>query len=302
MISGAGELRITEYTPITGLGVFIPVAVNPTNEEYTEITGREMPYPLTYDMYDTQVGENTVTARPISILGYNPEMKIFESLKFTLIDTPVTSSSGKTRFVNKIGQFSYYAANADEIRNNPKVTQWYNTEMLTPLRIGEESYYTFIQKLIKYNSSSSEAQFVVDIKNIGADFDTLYSGNVDGLKKLLDWAKGNQGAVGVLYSVREKVKETDEGTKVYNIQNIENNPNLFYLTSAEADGTITLSKSAHTRFSKYIKEREDAGYPAVKNYYTTNLVKYNKEKCDNYVPAPEDVISKPDSSSGISTW
>ena len=40
LITGAGERKIRSYTPITGLSTCTPVAVNPTNDEFTKITGR----------------------------------------------------------------------------------------------------------------------------------------------------------------------------------------------------------------------------------------------------------------------
>lgn len=300
MISGAGELRITSYTPITGPGVFVPLAVNPSNAEYAKITGKEMPYTLDYTPYDTDYNGVTVSARPLSILGYNPDMDVYEFIKFTLINKDVTTNAGdKFRFVNKTGQMSYFAATPEEIINNPKVNTWYNTEMLSRLRIGEEAIYTFLQRLIKYDSSSEGAQFLVDIKKVGADFDSLYSGNTSGLEKLLEWAKTEKHSVGVLYTVKEKVKDD----KVYSIQNIENNPNLFFITAVDTStGQHTVSASSVRRLDSYVEEREKAGLVGVKNYYTRELSIYDKSKCVNYSPTPEEQISGGGATSGPGGW
>lgn len=297
MISGAGELKVRDYTPVTGLGVFKPIAVNPTNKEYTEITGQEMPYPLTYDPYDTTVGDKTVSARPVSILGYNPEMELYEFISFTLINEEVSTKAGdKFKFVNKVGQISYFAKDSSEIANNPSVAQWYNTEDMTKLRIGEESFYTFLQRLIKYDARSEGAQFKTDIHNIGADFDTLYKGDTTGLRKLLEWAKAEDHSIGVLYTVREKEKD---GT-IYDIQYIENNPNLFFITKRDDSGKHSVSKGAIKRVQKYVEDREEAGLVGIKNYYTLELMKYKREACENYEEAPKSEVT-PSPSSGSTT-
>lgn len=300
MISGAGELRITSYTPITGPGVFIPLAVNPSNADYLKITGKDMPYTLDYSLYDTDYNGVTVSARPISILGYNPDLDVYEFIKFTLINKDVTTNAGdKFRFVNKVGQMSYFAATPEEIINNPKVNTWYNTEMLSRLRIGEEAIYTFIQKLIKYDHSSEGAQFVVDLKKVGADFDTLYSGNMSGLIKLIEWAKTENHSLGVLYTVKERVKDD----KVYSTQNIENNPNLFFNTLIDSStGKHVISSGSVKKLDSYVEDREKAGLVGVKNYYTRELSLYDKSKCVNYAPTPEEQISRGGSTTGPGGW
>ena len=57
MLGGSNSNTTSSYVPFTGLGSVRVLAVNPSKEQYEKITGRELSFPLTYDVRETTIGE-----------------------------------------------------------------------------------------------------------------------------------------------------------------------------------------------------------------------------------------------------
>lgn len=84
MLTGAGQRKSTYASPITGLGVVSIVAVNPTNEEYKQLTGKEIPYDLTYEVKENSYMDNR-EEYPIRLLAHNKEKMFLNLLILVLV-------------------------------------------------------------------------------------------------------------------------------------------------------------------------------------------------------------------------
>ena len=85
-----------KYMPFTGLGVAKVLAVNPSNELYEKITGRAIPYELTYDARKEEDGSLNF---PYNFLTYNEEAG-YNFIRFSVSNKVQTSQTGKTNFID----------------------------------------------------------------------------------------------------------------------------------------------------------------------------------------------------------
>ncbi len=283
MIGGSNEAKTSSYSPITGLGAVKVLAVNPSNADYTEITGRELPYNLDYDKRDLTIGETDITIQPINFLVYNQTYNIFEFIRFNIGNKEITTKKGdKFKFIDNLGTISYYIDDVSNISSKFN----FNANSCRKLMFGEDDLHVFLQKLVRYNPRSKEANWMADLNSNGINYKNLYNNNLAGLNKFIKWVNTtNNFSVGVLFTVSVRTKE--DGTDIIN-QHIESRSDLFYISAYDiATDEHYIPDGAFSALEKYIDKQEEAGYPITKRFYTINLDKCTDiTKTVNYKEAP----------------
>lgn len=270
MIGGSGEYVPFQQTLYTGLSVIKPLIANPSDEEYEHFTGRKPNYPLTYDKFGEE-GE----LQPISILCEIGKGS-FEFIRFVLSSQDDTTKDGtKSKFIDGKGRISYYLDDpyniSDRFPFDPKTA--------VTIKRGYEDLTNFLQKLVAYDSKSPQANWMSDASKNGLDVETLYSGNVNGLNALLDWAFREGFSVVTLLSVSKTEKD---GNTYYN-QRIESRSDLFFY-SVTNHGEAMVPATAFSRLRKYEKQQEEAGYSITKHLYTHRLQEFREEDCAHSEP------------------
>lgn len=294
MLTGAGQRKSTYTTPITGLAVVKVVAVNPTNDEYKAITGKEIAYPLEY-----KVQENTNMGNreeyPVRLLVHNKEKNIFEFVNFSVSSSEDVASTGSIRFIDSKGNMTW-AKDIDTIKNNDKMS-WFDSANARPLKAGEYSLYTFIKVLTSYDSRAEGANFLNEMEKNGVTAGNIFAGNTDGLKAVMKWANDSNFAVVVPFTVEEKTKDD----KTYDVQRIMANPDCFFYSDLdEKTNERTVSNYAYKAFEKLVKGDEAKGQKPIniKGYTTYKLQDYKKEDCFNVEPSSD----APANTTATSRW
>lgn len=262
------------FTLYTGFAPVQVVMVNPTMEEFQQYTGRPAPYEL---KYETSLNPNSNRMESPLVFWCKYENNIYPLRINIGADVIVDRSGKKSEFINRLGQFSYYAESANELIEN-EALGWYNKEMITPLRVGEKALHTFLQRLLSYNAKDKKANWIPDLEGVGFTFTALLNGDLTGIKNIINEANAHDNRVGVLFVV----KRTDEG-KEY--QELCSNPDTFLFVSTE---TGKILQSGITYFNKVMKDYEERGRRITSRLFTVNFQPYNQEDCINNEPIVTD--------------
>jgi hypothetical protein len=267
-IGGSGN-KSGGYTPYTGLASVKVLMVNPTNEDYERVTGSAFPVDLKYDPIVGADGKKE--KQLLNFLVHEESTNTFAFLPIFLSKLDVATKDGKKfKFIDKLGQISYYIDDPKNISSKFK----FDESTAVKLKQGQESLTVLLQRLFGYKSSAKGANWMADIKNSKADAATLFQGQVGGINTLLKDAYESDYSIVVLFSVREK-----DG-KYY--QSIENNPELIWSNQGSEIPNFCY---------KAMKERQDeqakAGYPLSKNLYTFKFQPFTLEECANYHPSDD---------------
>lgn len=288
MIAGANERKVAYKEPITGLGVVKVVAVNPTNEEYKQITGSEIPYDLVYEHSENQY-QNNNKEFPIRILVHQPDFDIYEFINFSVGNNDDIAKTLSVRFIDSKGNMTY-SKSLETIKENPRMS-WFDADNARPCKIGEYNLYNFIQKIVSYDSRSENAKFLKDMTDNKITSEDLFNKNLSGLKNLVNWINENNFGVVVLFTVEEKEKDG----KTYNVQRIVNKPDLFFYADNK-DGSLSVANYGYKALEKFFKDENSS---KIKGYFTYKLQKFNKVDCVN--TEPEATIQEP-SSNVTASW
>lgn len=279
MIGGVNERKADKYVSYTGLAVIRPIIVNPSNEEYREITGSSLPYDLNYDKIELNQGEKQISARPLKILCHIPEIDRYELMNLYVSLEEVLSKNGKKKFIDHKGRISYFVENPSDVKDNFR----FDADNCEPLCLGMEEIHKLLQMLLKYSAESESANWLEDVRRNDITAEDLYNNNVEGLNKTLRWAIENHFALTTLLSVKEKEKEQDDGSvKTYIIQILERKPDLFFLADeGEEEGQFIVPNYAYKKLKDMHTSQVEKGYSATKNLFTYKLQAFNKENCVN---------------------
>lgn len=281
LIKGAGQRSVKSYSPVTGLGTMVPVAVNPTNEEYTKITGREVPFTFNYDLVERKLGEDSYQCRPIRILVQNTEKGTYDSVIFYISANQIKTSKGSLGFMNCLGRFTY-AKSEDILKSNDRM-KWFTDCGVYPAYQGMPELYHFLQELTKFNFSDESANWMRDMQDNGCDVDTLVSGNVEGLKKIINWSKSKgMNAVTGLYTVRCKNEGTAEEKPIQNIETGSAKLKLFFMADTSDPNNPKVPNSVYKRLKDSLEERKKVGLGGINKYFTYKLQDFKKEDCVNH--------------------
>lgn len=273
MLTGAGQKKSTFKTPITGLAVVTPLFVNPTNEEYKRITGRDLPYQLKYEVKENPNMDNREEF-PIRILVHQVEKDVYEFVNFNIGNIDEISSKGSYRFIDSKGNITW-SASLETIQNNEKMS-WFDSANARKLKVGEYELYTWIQKLVSFDNKAEGADFTGEMAKAGITADKLFAGNTSGLQKLIEWSNKQGFAIGMLFYVEEKEKD---GNTNHN-QKLASYPvELFFYTDIDKEGKRSISNYSYKVMEKLIKgdESKDQRPLNIKGHYTYKLQDFDKE-------------------------
>lgn len=271
MLTGAGQKKSTFKTPITGLAVVKPLFVNPTNEDYKRLTGRDLPYTLEYVVKENS-NINNREEFPIRILVHQLEKDVFEFVNFNVSNIDDVAQTGSVRFMDSKGNMTW-SKSLETIQENPNMA-WFDSSNARPLKVGEFEIYSWIQKLVSYDTRAEGANFKDEMTNAGITSDALFKGNTSGLQKLIDWSNKQGYALGMLFFVDEKTKD---GNTNYN-QKLASYPVELFFYTDEKDGVRTISNYSYKAMEKLIKGDESKGQKPViiKGLYTYKLQDFDK--------------------------
>lgn len=283
---GGERATTSTFKYYTGLGTIKLGAVNPTKEELSKLLGRDISWEVQYNLRENSLNgrmERPITFWVTSDMMENP---FYVPLTFLLSNEVVTSQSGKTRFVDKLGQTTYYADSVDVINNNPKVT-WLDNDSLESLHYGEENIYNFMQKLIRYSPKAPGANWRKDLQDNGMTFESLYNGDIEGLKRFVGYTIINDYTIIGMFVVSKRTSFNDNGEEVIKLrQDVLSNTDTFFPNYGKIDDRI------HKRMRAIITNREEEGLTLTTKYYTIGFQAFVEEECANYVAdTPEDVIT-----------
>ena len=289
MLTGAGARKSTYTTPITGLTVVKVIAVNPTNEDYKTITGKELPYSLEYEVKENSNMGNR-EEYPLRLLVHNKEKNIFEFINFSVSNLDDIASTGSIRFIDSKGNMTW-AKDIDTIKNNDKMS-WFDSTNARPLKVGEYSLYTFIKVLTSYDTRAENANFLNEMEKNNITANDIFTGNIVGISKLFKWCNDSNFAISLVFTVEEKVKDD----KTYDVQRILSNPDCFFYTDLDENNERIVSNYAYKAFEKLVKGSDSKEALKIKGYTTYKLQDYKKENCFNVEPSDEVPINAPTTS------
>ena len=271
MLTGAGQKKSTFKTPITGLAVVKPLFVNPTNEDYKRLTGKDLPYTLEYVVKENS-NINNREEFPINILVVQPEKEVYDFQRFNIGNTLDVASTGSKRFMDSKGNMTW-SQSLETIQSNPNMS-WFDSSNTRELYVREYELYNWIQKLVSYDTRAEGANFKDEMTNAGITAVQLFDGRIQGLQKLIDWSNKQGYALGMLWSVEEKEKD---GNTIYN-QKLASYPVELFFYTDEKDGVRTISNYSYKAMEKLIKGDESKGQKPVtiKGLYTYKLQDFDK--------------------------
>jgi len=271
MLTGAGQKKSTFKTPITGLAVVKPLFVNPTNEDYKRLTGKDLPYTLEYVVKENS-NINNREEFPIRILVHQVEKDVYEFVNFNVGNTEDVAQTGSKRFMDSKGNMTW-SKSLETIQENPNMS-WFDSSNARELYVGEYELYSWIQKLVSYDTRAEGANFKEEMTNAGITAVQLFDGRIQGLQKLIDWSNKQGYALGMLWSVEEKEKD---GNTIYN-QKLASYPVELFFYTDEKDGVRTISNYSYKAMEKLIKGDESKGQKPVtiKGLYTYKLQDFDK--------------------------
>lgn len=271
MLTGAGQKKSTFKAPITGLAVVKPLFVNPTNEDYKRLTGKDLPYTLEYVVKENS-NINNREEFPINILVVQPEKEVYDFQRFNIGNTKDVAQTGSKRFMDSKGNMTW-SQSLETIQSNPNMS-WFDSSNTRELYVGEYELYNWIQKLVSYDTRAEGANFKDEMTNAGITAESLFKGNTSGLQKLIDWSNKQGYALGMLFFVDEKVKD---GNTIHN-QKLASYPVELFFYTDEKDGVRTISNYSYKAMEKLIKGDESKGQKPVtiKGLYTYKLQDFDK--------------------------
>lgn len=269
---GGSDSKQGSYTPYTGVGAVRLHKVNPTKKEYKDIVGNEPPFELDYSK---RKGFSEDNVRPLVFVYERLIDNTFGMFTIYLSDAAITTKKGdKFKFVDALGRISYYL---DDVKNiSPKFE--FLADNSRKLFRGEDSLCMLIQQLTRYSPKSEDANFMADLKKVGANYSTLFKGDVKGLNKILDHFLEKDFGICLLFTVKEK-----EGKQ---IQKVSTQDNHFFYTVDVGEGPI-VPTNAIRYFNALHEDQMKQGYPLSKDFYTINLQPFDKKDCLNYKEAPD---------------
>ncbi len=254
----------------TGLSAFKVLAVNPDKTEIEKMLNKE--YKLNVDYSIVQL--NGRSFRPIEIwlqdVGKNIDPV---PMRFLISNEDDVSPSGTMRFVNSKGVFTV-SKSKESLDSNEKMT-WFTKHPYRLAKIGENELFTFMQKLMRYNSYPDDAKFMEEADKNGITIDAIYNNNLTGLRNFFTWCNENNNSIVLIAAVRTTSKIVDGEEKVYYNQTIVTNPNAFFMTSnsevsSKSVQVLTDALAKGDKISKYL--------------FTTLFQPFVKEECINAVP------------------
>jgi len=255
----------TGYTPWTGLTSFNITAVNPSKAQIEEITGREYPFDVNYEI--RAMGDRQ--SRPVTFWLKSTEgNNITQQITFNMGMDDNRSMSGSIQFVNDRGQFKW-AANEEMV-----ATKYPDFKNFQRAQEGEQELWTFMQRLVHYKPTSTDAQWLKDMLDNGMSTENIYNGDFTGLQDFVQHCIVKEYKIGLVLAVKPK----EDGDTVKYRQTIITKPEAFFTVYGEVDNYH------YDRLTTLVNEKQAQGYPLSNDLFTIKLQKFDKNAVVNAVP------------------
>jgi hypothetical protein len=278
-LGGAQSTNNNIIRNFVGLGAVTLVAVNPNKKQLEKILGREIQNDPDYSINEDN---NGVKTRPLSF-WFDSNGKIF-SERIYIGNSAITTKNGdKFKFINSVGQISYYASSAEDIANNPKVSKWYSPNGMRKLLIGEDILYSMLQNFVRYNPKEEGANWMEVMNNIGCTGENLFQGNYEGLNKFIEYINSNNNMLIVLHAINRR--ETEDGVR-YNQKLILRDDTMFRTTDGEVMEWMI------NKLKDYESNQLSAGYSITNaDYKCCALEEYNPKEFEAEQDVPSDTAT-----------
>lgn len=275
MVNGSNpSMGQSKYCNYTGLSIARPVAVNPTNEEYKEITGQECPYTLNYEY--VELGDQGKFF-PISFLMKNQETGLYNFLRFLVSNRTKMSKNGSIQFINDLGNTTW-AQSPEMLANNPKMS-WFTNSPFRPLQEGFCELHNFLITLTMFDNRMPEVNWIADMEAANINAETIFDhADVSGLRSLIAWANKEDHSIVCLYSVKETVKN-DNPVFYQHIEAGSASNNLFFRSVRGPEHGI----SAYTKkmFNEMCATKSKEGFNITSRHFSTNFTEFVAPEISN---------------------
>lgn len=262
MYAGENQGLQVDYTPFTGLDTFKVVAVNPTTEQLKVLYGKDDLNPVNYDLGQDLNGDSV---RPLVIYVKGIESGVLQQLRLNIGNKPAVSKSGNYQVITSTGQVVWAKASG-AVDVKPEFTNHRG------LVAGESDLITFVQKCVNFSTQSGE-DFMAQMQGLKQDAASVYAGDYSGMQKLVDWMAANNKTVVLALTVKEV--EVDGVKKDrQRVAYKRNNLNKMMWHGVVNDYCKTRLQSTIT-----------ADPELITNFVTVELMRFDKSKCLNNVPA-----------------
>ena len=253
-----------------GIGVAKILAINPTQEELASIIGDEMAQKFNTE-YDLKPNYNGDQSRPVTIWVTDQDNKVRPTiLNLNLVDKTRVSQNDNTQY------FGYRKDKDGEPTTinfgwRDEENEWFKP--LEEAKDGMEAYYMFLYNLLRWNDPETFVEALVENK---LDFDTVYNGEFQGLRDLIDFINTNEiNSMVMLFDAR--YLERDSGAMM--VQSVVNRPNT-WLRDYNGVNDFVIG------YYRKLREKQiDAGYDVTKNFIVIDeLQEYSDELRNKEIP------------------
>jgi len=249
-----------EYSLYTGVCAMALKQINPTNDQYLKITGKELPFALDY--IETPEGKFPLRflleVKHTNSAGLGVGTYISANL-YVSKDREQNKDKTKTLFVNSKGQFAYLSNDGSAESN----MDWYDKTDIRAAYTGEKDLSLILQKLCAFTKEDDYTALDEVIKSFYKKFDI---GKLNALVKTvptgMSISNGECGIVGMLsVSVNP---ETGKKT-----QRVIVKEGYIMSTDVDAEMNIKASDWAVEQISKRLGKDRAAGYAPKDNVSIT---------------------------------
>ena len=231
----------------TGLTATKVKAINPNQKQLKELIGDGAEkFNTQYKVEDNSVLETKT--RPLVFWLQDKEEKVSPFIVQTnLGKAPRKSKNDNVKVINSKMQDTW-GATKEDVMNNPNMS-WFDQTGIRECRIGEFEYYKFISTLLRFDFNK-DVDFFDMCQKLNIDFDTVLSGNYQGLHDLVEYAntEGSEKYIGLVFAAKQK----QDGNYRQDVLWI---PDVFYRTGGE------ISQAQVINFEEKCADQEEAGYP-----------------------------------------
>lgn len=246
------EKEVRSYQKYVGLFNANVIAVNPTKDELGTLLGTTIEKEPEYEGSNNETGAKRVT---VSFWLKEETVGNLFNVRFNIEDTVVESKTGKTQFINNIGNTSYAV---DKSTIPSFITD--NGREVRPAKKGEELLYKFLRAWLSnlnYEDSSTE---------LSMDWKKLISGKVTELRDAISDFKDQT------ICAMATVRTADDGKEYQGVYSYEFLPNY-------ALACFTGQKNKNYKaVDKFIERVSDAEYGCKDYFELKPLIEYDPTK------------------------
>lgn len=259
---------------LTGIGEIKVLAINPTEATLTELIGKRGG--KAFDTVYAKKNNMGVMERPVIFWVQDvEELGQPFPVQINLTDTDYVASTGSLKIINNNLQDSW-SASIETLTSNPRMS-WFSQEGIRVAKKGELAYSKFLSILLNIKMQEGNYQEILASESL--DFNSVFNGNFDGLRSLTTYLNANDSTLVGLFTAKETVN--DKGT--FTRQKFLMRPDTWF--KYKGDKVVNALQ----------KQRDNAlerGTDLTNNFFTFELMKFDKSKCFNAEPDFETQTTK----------